>query len=69
MKKMLVLTRRLGETLIIGEEIKITVLGVSGDQVRLGIAAPEEIAVHRKEVWLRIQQEGNQNAQKEAIGK
>jgi carbon storage regulator len=66
---MLVLTRRLGETVIIGEEIKITVLGVSGDQVRLGIAAPEEISVHRKEVWLRIQQEENQSGQREAIGK
>ena len=53
---MLVLSRRLGETLVIGSDIKITVLGVNGDQVRLGIAAPEAVPVHRKEVWLRIHQ-------------
>jgi carbon storage regulator len=54
---MLVLSRRLGETLVIGKDIKVTVLGVNGEQVRLGIAAPENISVHRKEVWLRIQEE------------
>ncbi|MET0377900.1 MAG: carbon storage regulator CsrA [Spongiibacteraceae bacterium] len=54
---MLVLSRRLGETLIIGDEIKITVLGISGNQVRLGIAAPKEVSVHREEVYRRIQEE------------
>ncbi len=54
---MLVLSRRLDETLIIGDDIKITVLGISGNQVRLGIAAPKEVSVHREEVYLRIQQE------------
>lgn len=54
---MLVLSRRLDETLIIGDDIKITVLGISGNQVRLGIAAPKEISVHREEVYLRIKQE------------
>lgn len=60
---MLVLSRRLDETLIIGDDIKITVLGISGNQVRLGIAAPKEVSVHREEVYLRIKQEtANQTA-------
>lgn len=51
---MLVLSRRLGETLIIGDDIKITVLGISGNQVRIGIDAPKEVSVHREEVKARI---------------
>jgi len=54
---MLVLSRRTSETLIIGDDIKITVLGISGNQVRLGIAAPKEVEVHREEVYQRIQLE------------
>ena len=54
---MLVLSRRLGETLIIGDEIKVTVLGISGNQVRVGIDAPKNISVHREEVYLRIREE------------
>ncbi len=54
---MLVLSRRLGETLIIGDDVKITVLGISGNQVRLGIAAPKDVSVHREEVYRRIQEE------------
>lgn len=54
---MLVLSRRLGETLIIGDDVKISVLGISGNQVRLGIDAPKDISVHREEVFLRIQDE------------
>lgn len=57
---MLVLSRRLDETLIIGDDIKITVLGISGNQVRIGIAAPKEVSVHREEVYMRIKQETKQ---------
>ena len=54
---MLVLSRRLGETLCIGDDIKVTVLGANGSQVRLGIAAPKKVTVHREEVYKRIKAE------------
>lgn len=54
---MLVLSRRLGETLVIGDDIKVTVLGINGNQVRLGVSAPKEVAVHREEIYRRIQNE------------
>lgn len=54
---MLILTRRIGETLMIGDDISITVLGVKGNQVRLGVNAPKDVAVHREEIYDRIQKE------------
>ena len=57
---MLILTRRVGEMLMIGDKVTVTVLGVKGNQVRIGVDAPKEVAVHREEIYQRIHQEGEQ---------
>jgi len=56
----LILTRRVGETLMIGDDVTVTVLGVKGNQVRLGVNAPKHVAVHREEIYQRIQREENE---------
>lgn len=57
---MLILTRRVGETLMIGDEVSVTVLGVKGNQVRIGVNAPKEVTVHREEIYERIRKEKSQ---------
>ncbi|MGV6859666.1 MAG: carbon storage regulator CsrA [bacterium] len=54
---MLILTRRVGETLMVGDDVSITVLGVKGNQVRVGINAPKDVPVHREEIYQRIKGE------------
>jgi carbon storage regulator len=58
----LILTRRIGETLMIGDDVSVTVLGVKGNQCRIGVNAPKEVAVHREEIWQRIKDEQKEDA-------
>jgi carbon storage regulator len=62
---MLILTRRVGETLMIGDNVTVTVLGVKGNQVRVGVNAPKEVSVHREEIYMRIQAEKKNNSDSE----
>jgi len=64
---MLILTRRVGETLMIGNDISITVLGVKGSQVRIGVDAPKEVAVHREEIFERINAEQDEGPDSPAM--
>lgn len=59
---MLILTRRVGETVMIGNEVTVTVLGVKGNQVRIGVNAPKDVAVHREEIYERIKREQDQDS-------
>ncbi len=60
---MLILTRRVGETLMVGDDVTVTVLGVKGNQVRIGVNAPKDVPVHREEIYQRIQREKEQEQQ------
>ena len=63
---MLILTRRVGETVMIGNDVTVTVLGVKGNQVRIGVNAPKDIAVHREEIYERIKREEDQDSRSPA---
>lgn len=66
---MLILTRRVGETVMVGDEVTITVLGVKGNQVRLGINAPKDVAVHREEIYQRIKHEHDEHEPQGSVGR
>ena len=59
---MLILTRRVGETVMIGDDVAVTVLGVKGNQVRIGVTAPRSVSVHRQEIYDRIRKERDESA-------
>ncbi len=63
---MLILTRRAGETIMVGDEVTVTIIGIKANQVRIGVDAPRQIAVHREEIYHRIQAEKNQAREQES---
>ncbi|MGV3263747.1 carbon storage regulator CsrA [Cytobacillus pseudoceanisediminis] len=63
---MLVLTRRLKESIMVGDDVEISILSIEGDQVKLGISAPKNVDIHRKEIYLSIQQENSSATQTDA---
>ncbi len=63
---MLILTRRIGESIIIGDQIKVTVLNINGNQMRLGIEAPKDVSVHREEIYQRLLSESEENVSSES---
>ena len=65
---MLALTRKKGESLIVNNDVEITVLEIRGDQIKLGISAPREVPIYRKEVYLQIQEENKEASNKDAMG-
>jgi len=65
---MLVLTRNLNETLTIGDDVRVTVLGIKGNQVRIGITAPRDLPVHREEIYLKIQREKGREVEPQVHG-
>lgn len=66
---MLILTRRVGETIMIGDNVTINVVGMQGNQVRLGITAPKEVSVHREEIYHRIKEEGHRSPEERAAAR
>lgn len=65
---MLVLARKKDEAIIIGDDIEVMIVDIRGDRIRLGINAPREVSVHRKEIWLLLKQQAKPEEQKEAVG-
>jgi len=65
---MLILTRRIGEVLRIGDDVSVTVLGIKGNQVRIGIDAPKDVAVHREEIYQRIKSEAEEGSKGDQLG-
>ena len=64
---MLILTRRVGETLMIGDEVTVTVLGVKGNQVRIGVNAPKEVSVHREEIYERMKNDQSESSDEQTL--